>query len=601
MVDDSVEGNVSVDLVDVPVQLALQALATQHRLHYAMRGNNTLMVYSGATLTDRELRRTHTDIIPLKYANAAVLANILNSTVFAQQQNQSDVSTTSPSSRSSSNNAMMGNNLLAITPDFRTNSLIIVGTERDVTLAREYVGQLDIPRSSRTWRLSHADALEVSAILSASLFNEGTSPLLIGQGGAGGAGGGAGGAGGAGGGAGGGMMAQPGQMPSMLRVRSETIAEGSELSIGADGGSSGGSSEGGSGGGGERELRTTTKTDEIVQVSPQGVLIVPDTRLNAITVLGTQRQLALAENLIARLDQPAPQVMIEASLIEISENSLKELGFNLGINYEEFSTSFDGLNSLFSFNTADRNVTSRIDVSARLNALIQNNRAKLLANPNLITIHDKEAAISIVDEIVESVTVTLDNTGAGGVLGTETNIGNVGIVLDILPKVGANGDITMRVQPSLSTVANVVTDPNGNLITLLSRREAAGQQIKLKDGQTFVMGGLLQETDTNAVAKYPFLSNIPILGALARNSSRNRQRTELLIVLTPHVVKEELNGPGILPAPVEPRVINAMSVEMPRQVRQTPAVDMKDWKQRRQLPEENSPVRGMWAAVDEAY
>lgn len=595
MVDDSVDGHVSVDLANVPVPLALQALATQHQLHYAMQDEKTLLVYSGQTLTDRELRRTHTDIIPLQYANAAVLANILNSTVFAQQP---DATLGTPGNPiGGQNNA---NQLLAVTPDFRTNSLIVVGTERDVMVAREHVERLDIPRSSRTWRLSHADALEVSFLLSSSVFNEGTSPLMIANG-AGGGGGGAAGGGGAGGGGqagggGGGMMGQqPGQMPSMLRVRSESIQEGTARSI-SPGAGSGVAGEGG-GTGGETDLRAVTKTDELVQVSPQGVLIVPDTRLNTITVLGTQHQLELAENLIAHLDQPAPQVMIEASLIELSEASVKSLAASLGVSVEKFTAALGNPNAVFQFDTASR-AAGAIDFNGTLQALIQNNRAKLLSNPNIMTLHDKEAVISIVDEIVESVTVTLDDSGS--VLGTETNIGNVGIVLDILPKVGANGAITMRVQPSLSTVASIQTDATGNVITLLSRREVAGQQVKLMDGQTFIMGGLINETDSNAVSKHPFLGDIPILGALARSSRRTRGRTELLIALTPHIIREGNSGPGVLPAPLEPRVINALSVVMPpaKIKPKQPISQPPQPNEGHVVPvEANTPVRGMWLGV----
>ncbi len=611
MIDEAVSGTVSVDLHDVPMPAVLQAIGTQNNLHYAMGGNNTLLVFSRDTVNDQALRRTHTDIIPLHYTNAAVIANVLNGTIFAPNNR-----------RGRGMSGANGQPLLAITPDFRTNSLIVVGTEQDVIVTRDFVDQLDKPRESKTWRLSHADALDVATLLGATLFNEGTGAISTGTGGGGAGGGGLGGAGGGGaggaGGAGGGGMggnALVGMSPSLLRVRSEDITEGT-------GSNTAGTSSGGSGGAAQEiEVRALSKTDETISISPLGAIILPDTRLNTITIMGTQQQITLAENMIARLDQRAPQVVIEAMLVEVSETTGKELGFNMGIDQKDFATSFNNLRpgiatnvlggttpftqigvannatnpfrSLFRFNTRPNTGTAN-DFFYQINALVKNERAKILANPNLITLHDKEAVISIVDEVVESVTVTLDSA-TGGTIGSETNIGEVGIILNILPKVGANGAINMRIKPSLSTIASIITDPNGNQITLLSRREAVSQNIKLRDGETFVMGGLIQETDTNSLAKYPGLSDLPIIGALMRNSNRNHSRTELLVVLTPHIVKEDTTGPGVLPGLQQPHVVNTLSMEdfpaIPK--RSSPQPTIEQWTPPPPV-EQALPVRAMW-------
>jgi type II secretory pathway component GspD/PulD (secretin) len=587
IVSDVITGELNTDLTKVTILEALQALASQYDLQYTVQNGHTLMVYNRTSDSGVELQRSHSDIIPLQHANASVIARLLNSTIFQQQPSAAASSSSgsssfnggSPNSNSSSDDGPQGPPTgPRITADFRTNSIIVVGRESDVELAKEYAHILDKPRERKTWRLSHSDALDVASLLSSGLFNEGT-PALILSGSGGSSGGSGGGGASSGGGSSGGGNTGIGRLPSTLRVRSESIEEGTGSASATPG------QDLDSASGNSTTLRATVKQQSTVSIMPTGVLIVPDTRLNTLTLLGTATQLAMAEKMMASLDQPAPQVVIETTLLEVSEGSAKELGFNMGLDQGTFQTSQNNVPSTGSFggttpftqavglaNSATnpfealfryatrRDYGSSYNFYYQINALIRNNRAKILANPNLITMHDEEAVISIVDEIIKSVTVTLDSASSA-VIGSTTNIGEVGVTLSVLPKVGANGFINLRIHPSLSTVSSVQEDSQGNVVTLLSKREAIGQNIKLRDGETLVMGGLIQETDTNSVSKYPFLADLPILGALARNSTRSRQRTELLVLLTPHIVTNDTTaptpGPGSLPGIQTPKVISS--------------------------------------------
>jgi len=130
-------------------------------------------------------------------------------------------------------------------------------------------------------------------------------------------------------------------------------------------------------------------------------------------------------------------------------------------------------------------------------------------------------------------------------------------VLNILPKVGANKNISMRVRPIVTSVLSQTTDLNGNMVTLLSKRESLAQNVQVKDGETFVLGGLIHSTNTQTVMGSPVLSQLPIVGALARNSTSNKHRSELVIMITPHIVNDEselakstpiIPGSGLQPA-----------------------------------------------------
>ncbi len=529
-IDESVKGTLNIDLKNVSLQDALASIKSYSNLAYGVNGN-TLMVADAESDRGKSFERAATTIIPLRHANAKTVANLLNTALFGAQQGMGGTSGTASGQQ------------LKVTPDYHTNSLVVVGTPSDIKTVQDHVQVLDAPRETRTWRLSHANALDVAAILSSSLFNEGQAGLMLEGGGSG-------------------NSAASGQggnrnnmFPSTMRVRAENIQESEGATTASQGNSD---SEGVVS---EMTLRTRKKEDQTIQISPEGPLIIPDTRLNTITLMATAEQIAMAEALIPTLDRKAPQVVLEASLIEVSSGARKDFGFStaardgkwaLGSNNTQDGTS-DLFNNPFTnaiglptsvtnpyetvFQLGTNPISKVTDFVYQLNALVSQNKAKVLANPTVVTTHDNETIISIVDEIIRSVTVTANS--AGNDVGVEATIGEVGIVLNILPKVGADGTISLRVRPTVSTVSDTYTDRFQNTITLVSKREVLAQNVTLKDGESFILGGLIQDTDSDTVNQLPFLADLPIVSALGRSSIKNKNKTELLIVITPHIMDQQ--------------------------------------------------------------
>jgi len=525
LIDESVKGTISVDLNDITIQQALETLKTYADLAYSVQGDN-LMVADATSEKGKAFKKTATRIISLHYANASTMAALLNRTVFADRVVAASGSGGSAGGSGGSTGPM------PVTADPQTNSLIVLGTPADIKTAQEHVAALDRPRQSRTWRLSQANVLDVATLLSASLFNEGIPVLTIGSGSSSGT--------------------ASGGKPSTMPVVAEKLEEGEGTS---DSSQSGGDSGSDTSLVNSLTLRAHIKEMQTAQISPDGPILIPDTRLNALTLLGTAQQIAMAETLIPSLDRKAPQVSLEASLIEISEDGRKELGFNNGFNLGHLSF---GTNNIASYNnvadigrindsgSAMENilrytanpVKRNREFMYQINALLHNNKARMLANPTVVTTSDHETVIGITDEIVRSVTVT---TGTGAAAPTYTiNIGEAGIVLNIMPRIGADGTINLRVRPLVSTVLGQ-EQAFGNIVTLLSKRELITQNTVLKDGETFVMGGLLQDTNTDLVSRTPGLASLPIVGALARNSTLRKHRTELVVVITPHILNDESN------------------------------------------------------------
>lgn len=523
LIDESVTGDISVDLNDVTIQAALETIKAYGGLAYTLQGKN-LMVAAADSEKAQSFRKSATRIFHLKNATSSVVADILNNTLFAER-----VGNTSGAGQTSPTGGGTGN---PVTADFHTNSLIVVGTPRDIEAVEKHLEVLDKPRESKTWRLSHANVLDVATILASSLFNEGIPAVNTSSGGSTTTTG-----------------TAVGGTSAQVRVVADDVQEGTGTSQATQSGGGGG----GGGGGGESgsinssvTLRSRVKASQTISVSSGGPIILPDTRLNTLTLMGTAEQIAMAEALIPTLDRKVPQVVLETALVEISQTGQKELGFNFGFNNGGFSLGSNNasnvglptdsgtpLENLMQWSTSPLHRTRNFYY--QVNALISQNKAKMLANPTVITTNDHEAIVSIVDEIVRSVTLTRSALTAPT---ATVNIGEAGIVLNLLPRIGADNTVSLRVRPVVSTVADTQTGLGG-IVTLLSKREVLTQNVQLRDGETFVLGGLVQNTNSEAVFKTPGLSNLPILGALARNSTLNKKRTELMVMITPHIIRDE--------------------------------------------------------------
>jgi general secretion pathway protein D len=551
-VDGSVVRKVNLDLNNVTVEDALETLRVMGKLVYSS-DKNTLFAADEASEKAQVYRQKQLAVIPLKYANPQLLANMLNQSVLAPPaQNAGSEGAGATGASGGANNATTPRTVASADP--RSNSLIVLGDRSDIAAVRKMLPGLDVPRQYRTWRLSHANALNVSTLLSASLFNEGVPAILMGGGGS------------SGGGAGGANSLQP----ASVMVEAENLQEGN----GSQQTSSGGGGGGGGAGGSTTTagtmpnnvtIRDRVKESQTLQINPSGVLIVPDTRQNSITLFGTTEQIAMVDGLLKTFDKKAPQVVIEASLVEVNKQGIKELDSNVALSIKQFGYSRNntrsnifpttsspfGLpvgipNSVTSavenigrFNT--RPVVNTFEFAYQINALIREQKARIISHPTIITTHDSESVISIVDEIIRSVTVTL-NTGGGGAgsqVSTQANIGEAGIVMSILPKIGANNTVSLRVRPTVSNVREVTQDVTGNRVTLLSKREMVTQNVTLDNGQSFVLGGLINETNRSIKSKVPGLSDLPVVGALMRSSQDEKNRSETLIIITPHILQDE--------------------------------------------------------------
>lgn len=456
MLDETVEGDISVDLNNVTINQALETIKDYANLLY-VQDDKTLIVSGKGSELATSINQQISQMIPVKYVNASLIVQVLNNTIFA--------------SESSASGGEKGGDQKA-TAEYRTNSVVIVGTDNDIRLAEDMVKILDVPRESKTFKINHADVVEVTQLLQATVFNDGVAPYN---------GGGAGSSGG-----GDGITASP----TPVSINTESYVEGSGSSE-----VEGASSDGGGGQGQDFTLRSRNLNQKEIKISPEGPVLIPDTRSSTITIMGTVEQIALAEAVIPTLDQKLPQVAMETSLIEINDEFAREMGSRWGQQSGQWRTGFNNTNApsrptagasnyqrLTDLTVVDTTVTppaettltnalgvlgnvigipsistdgqpmgsvafSTAPIDRSLNFLYQidmmlsRNKAKLLANPTVITMHNTEAVISITQEVIRRTTVTRDATGFTQ---TQSEIGEAGIILNILPKVTGDGYINLR-------------------------------------------------------------------------------------------------------------------------------------------------------------
>jgi type II secretory pathway component GspD/PulD (secretin) len=168
-------------------------------------------------------------------------------------------------------------------------------------------------------------------------------------------------------------------------------------------------------------------------------------------------------------------------------------------------------------------------LTASLNALVTQSKAKVLSAPKVVTVNGQQARIEAVQDIPFRTAVV----SANGAVTESFQLVSAGIILTVTPTINAEDRITLRVQPE-SSFPTSDTTPAGPVI---STRKAQ-TTVSIKDGETLVIGGLISDQDTKAVQKVPILGDIPIIGVFFRNNTTRKIRNELLVFVTPRIIRE---------------------------------------------------------------
>ena len=195
-------------------------------------------------------------------------------------------------------------------------------------------------------------------------------------------------------------------------------------------------------------------------------------------------------------------------------------------------------NSLFPFFQYPRKFLST------LTAQIISGNAKILTDPTLVVQEGETAKVALVEEIVKSVTTTFVDTVSGTRDSKDFTFQNVGLTLDVsVARIDDNGFVSMRVNPTVSAPGDQVDAGGGDFARQILSRTVESGLIRLRDGQTLILSGIIQEQERATVSKIPLLGDLPIVGSLFRRTTKDNTRAEVIVLVTPQILDDSDRAP----------------------------------------------------------
>lgn len=309
----------------------------------------------------------------------------------------------------------------------------------------------------------------------------------------------------------------------------------------------------------------TDKIDDKDKKTAINNKVMIDESENTISFYGTLKQYEQIKNFLQEQDKPQKQVSLEAKVTAIQKDAAKDLG----VSWEwsklpqspEHEITYDTVkHTVINEDGSKEEITDYLPVdevtrkwnddenipgvirfgkgvdgypyefyyAAKIDALISDGKANILARPNIITIQGKEAVINIGSEVPVPTVSTTNSTTT-----TSIKYREAGIILKCTPRVNEDGIITVKVHTEVSSPMYVE-----DMKAYRFQKRSADTIVRLKDGQTMVIGGLIGSDEAKQMSKIPFLGDIPILGNLFKHIQKSKSDTEVMIFLTAHEVDD---------------------------------------------------------------
>lgn len=479
ILDESVDGSVSLDFFQTPLNQILETML--HSNGYRLQAyGKSYVVYRSGQYGQPVMR-----FVPLKFVSAHTLVPTLYDLLDLKPPASSATAQTAAASGSAAASASADTAqtairelfTLAIKTDPRSNRIVLTGPQDKVNQAEELVRRLDVLTPSRIFALNYVSAKEAVDVLRATFFESSEGQKA--------------------------MMSIDKEVPDFAAT-----APGSRVA----------------------------NRKEKIDISQETPRFVPMPNQNALLVMGSNSELQLVDQVLRTIDKRRQQVIIRAQIVEMSVGDSRDLGLAYQAGSRQFDLNTGRADGTLTFDTLS-NVGLNLQV--KLNALVTANRAKLLASPQLLAMDGRTSIIKITDQIIGKTETTISQSTSGQIIRTTVTPDEAGITLELTPRIDSRGGVTMNVHPVVSVAQAPTRAPNGDILaTLKSTREYQAQEIYVRDGNTIVIGGLIQDRKIQAVTKLPLLGDLPFLGGLFQTRNDTTTQTEVQIFLTPEVIKD---------------------------------------------------------------
>ena len=273
----------------------------------------------------------------------------------------------------------------------------------------------------------------------------------------------------------------------------------------------------------------------------QEVAIVAEQANNALLVSASPRYFEQVSEMIEQLDQPQRQVLIQVLLAEVTLEGSFDKGLDWSVNRLNNVSSSGDSKSVeqqdFSAGSVGGGLTATItsgDVNFfMLRAMESDGRLEILSRPQILAADNQPASIDIGQRVPF---VTGSSYNERGFLVNSFTYENVGVQLSVTPRISIDGVVKMEVEPTISSLSSSKVPISENFEAPVINNRSATTQVSVQNGQTIVIGGLISTQDEERITKIPVLGDIPYLGAAFKRTKTSRSRTELLIIMTPYVI-----------------------------------------------------------------
>jgi len=478
---------------------------------------NTLIVVDTALNIERILKvlkaldvpslEPEMEIVPLKYASASELAGtltqIFQETATAPKSPAQVRYTRSKTKPSPSVSAVGTAPGIKIIPETRLNSLILIADRPTLKEAKRIISLLDVETGEKgiihVYYCKNAVAKELANTL-ASLSGAGFARAFT---------------------------AQPRERKTQSRAPSGTVLSGGLF---------------------EGEIKITA-----------------DEATNSLIIIASPRDYETLLRVIEKLDIPRRQVFVEAVLLEVTLDQTRQAGtsFHAGSPLEDEgmvmgSVSLGGLNSLTLLSLLSQGVelpggltiatmgkplevpgTEGMQVPSAgmiLQMIASDSNINVLSTPTILTTDNEEAEIQVGQRIPVP---TGQTVSTGGLSSVSISRETVGIKLQITPQINESGTIRLEIYTEISSAAPSPMGINPNVFGVATTLKTATTTVIVKNGQTIVIGGLMEDRRSLSNSRIPFIGDLPVLGWLFKNYQRTKNKTNLIILLTPHIVRSD--------------------------------------------------------------
>lgn len=529
---DSVSGNVTLDLVDVPLNRAFEMVMEINDLNYVVEDRTIIVAKAGTS--GFNFAKQDMTLIPVKYVSAAALADFLNKNIYAMHKpglSDTDIVTTNPV----------------------TNELIVFGTKTDVAIAKKVVAQFDKKPQTTTFKVNHTTPAEMADMICNMLLPASSGAT-------------------AGGSSGGGSSSSSETAPVKGGDDGASTGGAAGIMTGAAAAASGSSSIALNAGTVVCTLDGQV-SGSVSSLGLQNLSVAYYSQLGTVNIIGgSESQIEMIKDFIAETDKKQPQAYLEISIVELNEDGSKTLQNEWKLWSKYFSATFDGestkTNPLYptmikgtGYDIVDTSgdtpevkysvakYTGPMTLSYAINYLVRNSKGRVVANPRILITNGEESTIDITQDYVES-TESEQSAYTGGTIATRTyNIASdAGVKVSITPFISPDGYVTMNIKPEYSTILSTVpaTDAVGTYTaaTLLSHRNLELKNIRIKDGETLVLAGMINEEEQKTIGKVPVLGDLPVVGTLFRTTTSEKKKNEMVIMITPKIVTDTEDSVG---------------------------------------------------------